>query len=166
MNGFFSKYTIIYPMYFNALYWKICIALLCSVFADPVTNLECSWLNENCIIWDVIKLWCNASHNLYLIWHPSCNSQWSNTIWPFNFLQKQTFKFPLSLLDITILCKTTINSMLHSTQDVDIKFGKQGVLQIIKNFTRKKSWKPVYKNICNTSCVCIISKFLDDCEGM
>jgi len=24
-------------MYFNALYWKICIALLCSVFADPVT---------------------------------------------------------------------------------------------------------------------------------
>ena len=24
-------------MYFNALYWKICIALLCLVFADPVT---------------------------------------------------------------------------------------------------------------------------------
>ena len=34
---FFSKYAIIYPMYFNALYWKICITLLCPVFAGPVT---------------------------------------------------------------------------------------------------------------------------------
>jgi len=38
-NGFFflSKFAIIYPAYLNVLYSKICIALLCSVFADPVT---------------------------------------------------------------------------------------------------------------------------------
>ena len=39
LTDFFSKYAIIYPVYFNALYWKICITLLCSVFADPVTYM-------------------------------------------------------------------------------------------------------------------------------
>jgi len=31
-------------LYFNPLYWKICIALLCSVFADPVTYIILLWL--------------------------------------------------------------------------------------------------------------------------
>jgi len=38
LTDFFSKYAIIYPVCFNAIYWKICIALLCSVFANPVTD--------------------------------------------------------------------------------------------------------------------------------
>jgi len=37
-------------MYFNALYWKICIALLCLVFADPIkyTDSEVCDACENC----------------------------------------------------------------------------------------------------------------------
>ena len=40
LRFFFSKYAIVYPMYFNALYRKICIALLCPVFADVVTIIK------------------------------------------------------------------------------------------------------------------------------
>ena len=36
---FFSKYWINYHMYLNALYWKIFLALLCSVFADLFTYI-------------------------------------------------------------------------------------------------------------------------------
>ena len=34
----FSKYAIIYSMYFNALYWKICIALLLYVWFSQIRS--------------------------------------------------------------------------------------------------------------------------------
>ena len=37
VNRFFPRYVIFYPMYFNALCWKIYIALLCTIFPDLVT---------------------------------------------------------------------------------------------------------------------------------
>ena len=40
VNRFFSRYAIIYPICFNPLHWKICVALLCLVFADPVTIIS------------------------------------------------------------------------------------------------------------------------------
>ena len=58
----FFKIHIIYAMYFNALYWKIYIVLLCSVFAD--------WRNLQ--IWQMLMDLLNFIHpNCVFLWH-SC----------------------------------------------------------------------------------------------
>ena len=63
-TDFFSNYAIIYPMCFNALYWKICIALLCSVFADPVTYTH-SRLRAPCFLGPHDTLPCVLIYNLW-----------------------------------------------------------------------------------------------------
>jgi len=54
---------------------------------------------------------------------------------PLTFYRNLNFFLQFKILPFYV--KTTINNMLHSTQDVDIKFGMQGVLQVSKNSTEK-----------------------------